>query len=82
MNVLLKCKRIRDCVCTHYTICVPPLQLDDRVDWQKLKDVFKVVGPVLNIEFYRDNDGKAAIVQFDNPDTAVSAKCILFSLLR
>ena len=56
--------------------------MDDRVDWQKLKDVFKVVGPVLNIEFYRDNDGKAAIVQFDNPDTAVSAKCILFSLLR
>ena len=55
-------------------------QLDYSVTWQKLKDVFKVAGRIVNVEIQEDNEGRSkgcAVVQFEEPSEAISAICIL-----
>lgn len=52
------------------------LQLDYEVTWQKLKDIFKVVGRVMNADILMDHQGKSkglGEVQFDNSEDAISA---------
>lgn len=56
-------------------------QLDYKVTWKKLKDVFKLAGNVLRAEIKQDKDGKSrgmGIVTFEHPMEAVQAICILF----
>lgn len=58
-------------------------QLDYKVTWKKLKDVFKLAGNVLRAEIKQDKDGKSrgmGIVTFEHPMEAVQAICILFIL--
>jgi len=46
------------------------------VTWQKLKDIFKVVGMVVNADIMMDSSGKSkgyGEVQFDNPNDALNA---------
>lgn len=52
--------------------CACVLQLDYNVTWQKLKDIFKVVGHVVDVEVLESRKG-AAIVQFDSSDDAIKA---------
>jgi len=52
------------------------VQLDYTVTWQKLKDIFKVVGMVVNADIMMDSSGKSkgyGEVQFDNPNDALNA---------
>lgn len=52
------------------------MQLDYGVTWQKLKDVFKVVGPVANADILMDRNEKSkgcGEVQFDSPTHAINA---------
>lgn len=55
-------------------------QLDYSVTWQKLKDVFKVAGRIVNVEIQEDSEGRSkgcAVVQFEESSEAISAICIL-----
>lgn len=59
---------------TCLSLCV--LQLDYNVTWQKLKDIFKVVGRVVNADILMDHSGKSkglGEVQFEDPNDAISA---------
>ena len=52
------------------------LQLDYKVDWKKLKDVFKLAGNVLRAEIWEDKEGKSrgmATVTFEHTWEAVQA---------
>ncbi|KAG9329101.1 hypothetical protein JZ751_007626, partial [Albula glossodonta] len=56
--------------------------LDYKVGWKKLKEVFSMAGVVLRAELLEDKDGKSrgmGIVTFDMPIEAVQAVCILYS---
>lgn len=56
------------------------LQLDYKVNWKKLKDVFKLAGNVTRAEIWEDKEGKSrgmATVSFEHPWEAVQAICIL-----
>ena len=56
------------------------LQLDFRVTWRKLKDVFKLAGSAMKADIKVDKDGKSrgmGTVQFETPLEAVQAICIL-----
>ena len=56
------------------------LQLDYKVGWKKLKDVFKLAGKVIRSEIKEDKEGKSrgmGTVQFEAPMEAVQAICIL-----
>lgn len=58
-------------------------QLDYSVTWQKLKDVFKVAGRIVNVEIQEDSEGRSkgcAVVQFEEPTEAISAICILLNV--
>lgn len=47
--------------------------------WQKLKDVFKVAGRIVNVEIQTDGEGRSrgcAVVQFEEPTEAITAICI------
>lgn len=50
--------------------------LDFKVTWQKLKDVFRLAGRVSNVDLKTDANGKSrgfAVVKFDHPFEAVQA---------
>lgn len=50
--------------------------LDFSVGWQKVKDVFKVAGRVINVEILTDRDNRSkgvATVQFEDPSMALNA---------
>ena len=50
-------------------------QLDYSVTWQKLKDVFKVAGRIVNVEIQTDGEGRSrgcAVVQFEEPTELTS----------
>lgn len=52
------------------------LQLDYSVSWQKLKDIFKVIGRVVNVDILTDREGKSkglGEVQFEESGDAISA---------
>lgn len=52
------------------------MQLDYSVTWQKLKDIFKVAGRIVNVEVIKDRDGKSkgyGEVQFEEPSEAYKA---------
>ena len=54
----------------------PALQLDYAITWQKLKDVFKVAGRIVNADILTDRDGKSkglGEVQFEDPSDAIGA---------
>ena len=56
------------------------LQLDYKVTWWKLKDVFKLAGNVIKAEIKEDKSGKSrgmGVVTFEQPLEAVQAVCIL-----
>jgi len=60
------------------------LQLDYKVTWKKLKDVFKLAGNVLRAEIKQDKEGKSrgiGTVTFEFPMEAVQAVCILNKLI-
>lgn len=57
------------------------LQLDYKVGWKKLKEVFGMAGMVVRADILEDKDGKSrgmGTVTFDMPLEAVQAVCILF----
>ena len=52
------------------------MQLDYGITWQKLKDVFKVAGRIVNADILTDREGKSkglGEVQFEDPTEAISA---------
>lgn len=52
------------------------MQLDYDVTWQKLKDIFKVAGRVLNADILTDHHGKSkglGEVQFEDANDAINA---------
>lgn len=56
-------------------------QLDYKVGWKKLKEVFSMAGMVVRADILEDKDGKSrgmGTVTFDMPLEAVQAVCILF----
>lgn len=56
------------------------LQLDFKVGWKKLKEVFGMAGVVKRADVKEDKDGKSrgmGTVTFDQPLEAVQAICIL-----
>lgn len=56
------------------------LQLDYKVGWKKLKEVFSMAGMVVRADILEDKDGKSrgmGTVTFDMPIEAVQAVCIL-----
>lgn len=56
------------------------LQLDFKVGWKKLKEVFSIAGIVKRADVKEDKDGKSrgmGTVTFDQPVEAVQAICIL-----
>ena len=58
--------------------CLP--QLDYKVGWKKLKEVFGMAGVVVRADILEDKDGKSrgmGTVTFDIPIEAVQAVCIL-----
>lgn len=60
------------------------LQLDYKVGWKKLKDVFKLAGNVRQAKIMEDKDGKSrgmGTVTFETPMEAVQAICILALVL-
>lgn len=57
------------CIIIHLTIS---FQLDYAVTWQKLKDIFKVVGPVVDVEIMDNHKGNA-MAQFTCADDAIKA---------
>lgn len=55
-------------------------QLDYKITWKKLKDVFRLAGNVTRAEIKEDKDGKSrgmGTVTFETPFEAVQAVCIL-----
>lgn len=55
-------------------------QLDYKVGWKKLKEVFGMAGLVMRSDILEDKDGKSrgmGTVTFDSPLEAVQAVCIL-----
>lgn len=55
-------------------------QLDYKVGWKKLKEVFSMAGMVVRADILEDKDGKSrgmGTVTFDMPLEAVQAVCIL-----
>lgn len=55
-------------------------QIDYKVTWKKLKDVFKLAGNVQRVEVMQSKDGKSrgmATVSFDTQLEALQAICIL-----
>lgn len=58
-------------------------QLDFKVGWKKLKEVFGMAGVVKRADVKEDKDGKSrgmGTVTFEQPLEAVQAICILFEL--
>lgn len=56
-------------------------QLDYKVGWKKLKEVYSMAGSVVRTDILEDKDGKSrgmGTVTFDLPIEAVQAVCILF----
>ena len=56
------------------------LQLDYKVGWKKLKEVFGMAGVVVRADILEDKDGKSrgmGTVTFEMPIEAVQAVCIL-----
>lgn len=56
------------------------LQLDFKVGWKKLKEVFGMAGAVKRADVKEDKDGKSrgmGTVTFEQPLEAVQAICIL-----
>ena len=52
------------------------LQLDYGITWQKLKDIFKVAGRIVNADILTDREGNSkglGEVQFDDPSEAIGA---------
>lgn len=63
-----------------YELCCL-LQLEYKVGWKKLKEVFGMAGVVVRTDILEDKDGKSrgmGTVTFDMPIEAVQAVCILF----
>ena len=59
------------------------LQLDYKVGWKKLKEVFGMAGMVVRADILEDKDGKGrgmGTATFDMPIEAVQAVCILSSV--
>ncbi len=59
------------------------LQLDFKVGWKKLKEVFSMAGTVKRADVKEDQDGKSrgmGTVIFEQPLEAVQAICILFRI--
>ena len=59
------------------------LQLDYKVGWKKLKEVFGMAGVVVRTDILEDKDGKSrgmGTVTFDMPIEAVQAVCILSNM--
>ncbi len=57
-------------------------QLDYKVGWKKLKEVFGMAGAVVRADILEDKDGKSrgmGTVTFEMPIEAVQAVCILHS---
>lgn len=55
-------------------------QLDYKVGWKKLKEVFSMAGVVVRTDILEDKDGKSrgmGTVTFEMPIEAVQAVCIL-----
>lgn len=51
-------------------------QLDYKVDEKKLREVFKLAGKIIDVELYRDKDGKSkgcGVIEFDHPVESVQA---------
>ena len=58
----------------YFVLCAQ--QLDYSVTWQKLKDVLKVAGKIINVDLAKDRNGKSkgyASVQFSEPLEAINA---------
>lgn len=56
------------------------MQLDFKVGWKKLKEVFSMAGTVRRADVKEDKDGKSrgmGTVTFEQPLEAVQAICIL-----
>lgn len=56
------------------------LQLDYKVGWKKMKEVFSMAGMVMRADILEDKDGKSrgmGTVTFEMPIEAVQAVCIL-----
>ena len=54
--------------------CAP--QLHYSVTWQKLKDIFRVAGSIINVEILKDREGKSrgvGEVQFETTQQALGA---------
>ena len=69
--------------CSSGVACVP--QLDYKVGWKKLKEVFGMAGVVVRTDILEDKDGKSrgmGTVTFDMPIEAVQAVCILSNMKR
>lgn len=63
-----------------FSKCSLCLQLDYKVGWKKLKEVFGMAGIVVRADILEDKDGKSrgmGTVTFDMPLEAVQAVCIL-----
>lgn len=61
--------------------CLLCSQLDYKVGWKKLKEVFSMAGMALRTDILEDKDGKSrgmGTVTFEMPLEAVQAVCILF----
>ena len=62
------------------------VQLDYNVTSEKLEEIFRIAGNVLNVELKMDKDTSKfrgmATVRFEHPVESVQAICILFLLLR
>lgn len=61
-------------------LCLP--QLDFKVGWKKLKEVFGMAGTVRRADVKEDKDGKSrgmGTVTFEQPLEAVQAICILWT---
>lgn len=61
--------------------CFFHFQLDYKVGWKKLKEVFSMAGMVVRADILEDKDGKSrgmGTVTFDMPLEAVQAVCILY----
>lgn len=61
------------------------MQLDYKVGWKKLKEVFSMAGVVVRTDILEDKDGKSrgmGTVTFEMPIEAVQAVCILYECKR
>lgn len=79
MNVVVFFFHLRESVIE--LCCFLHFQLDYKVGWKKLKEVFSMAGMVVRADILEDKDGKSrgmGTVTFDMPLEAVQAVCILF----